>query len=60
MGSATEEMKGQPRALHGDDQRGHAEEGSMERIAILAIQMALAERASGGHEHRLVWTEQQQ
>ena len=35
-----------PGALHRDDQRRDAEQRAMERVALLAVQMALAERAA--------------
>ena len=58
--STAERVEGQTGALHRDHQRSNAEECSMKRIAILVVQVALAERAAGGHEHRFVRAEQQQ
>ena len=57
---AAEQMERQPGALHGDDERRHAEQRAIERVAFLAVQVALAEGARRRDEHRLVRTEQQQ
>jgi len=55
-------MKRQSGDVHRDDERRRAEERAIQRIplALLAIQIALAERAAGGDEHRFVRTEQQE
>ena len=57
---ASEEVEREAGALHGDDQRRDAEEGAIDRVALLAVQVALAEGAAGCDQHRDVRTEQEQ
>ena len=49
-----EQMKREPGALNRDDEGRHAEQRAVERISVLAVQAALAERARRRDEHRLV------
>ena len=48
------------RGLHGEHERRHAEQRSIERVWFLVLQMTLAERAGGRDEHRLVRSDQDQ
>ena len=59
-GVASQPGEHQAGALDGDDQRGDAEQGPVERVGIFSVLGALAQRAAGGDQHRLVRTEQQQ
>ncbi len=53
-------MEREPGTLYRDHQRRHAEQRAVHRIAVLAVQMALTERAAGGDEHGLMRPEQEQ
>ena len=59
-GLAAEPVEHEARRLHGDDQARHAEQGAMDRVALLDAERALAERAGRRHDHRFVGPEEQQ
>src|SRR5262249_55544262 len=50
---AAEQLEAEAGALHRDEQRRDAEERPVQRVALLAVEHALAVRAAGGDEHRL-------
>ena len=59
-GAAAEQVKREPGAFDRQHERGHAEERPMHRRPRPRVQVALAQRAGGGDEHRRVRADEEQ